>query len=146
MWFTFTDDTFLEHLFPLLLSNPLQNQSLRLTISCYITFATMDSNIFRSKGYSFVTNPSEDIKPLQLIVKKSPNEGINVNAQLSDLFVEKTYPIPIIQKNKRLASCLNPLDDWTKIENQFSHSKFRNHGKTKTTIQSGREAQYSSGG
>jgi hypothetical protein len=44
------------------------------------------------------------------------------------------------------SKCLSPLNDWTKIVNQFSHSKFRNHVKTKKTIQSGGEVQYSSGG
>jgi hypothetical protein len=41
--------------------------------------------------------------------------------------------------------CLSPLNDWTKIVNQFSHSKFRNHVKAKKTIQSGGKVQYSSG-
>ena len=51
-----------------------------------------------------------------------------------------------LTKRKTTANCPSPLDDWTKIVNQFSHSKFRNHGKTKETIYSGGEVQYSSGG
>ncbi|ULQ55978.1 hypothetical protein KJS94_15115 [Flavihumibacter rivuli] len=30
--------------------------------------------------------------------------------------------------------CLSPLEAWTKIVNQFSHSKFKEHGKNKTSI------------
>ena len=41
--------------------------------------------------------------------------------------------------------CLSPLKDWTKIANQFSLSKFRNHDKNKATIYPGGEAQYPSG-
>ena len=36
--------------------------------------------------------------------------------------------------------CLSPLKDWTNCINQFSHSKFRNYVKDKTTIYPGGEA------
>jgi hypothetical protein len=38
------------------------------------------------------------------------------------------------QTGRATGNCLSPLEGWTKIVNQFSHSKFRIHGKTKTTI------------
>jgi hypothetical protein len=41
---------------------------------------------------------------------------------------------------------ISSIEYWTEIDNQFSHSKFRNYGKTKVIIHSGKEVEYSSGG
>jgi hypothetical protein len=59
-----------------------------------------------------------------------------------------SYPINCLKFPRWhwMHGCLSPLNGWTKIVNQFSHSKFRNHVKTKKTIQSGGKVQYSSGG
>ena len=68
--------------------------------------------------------------------------------KFKDMIASLTFYPNESEKNAKTGKipCPSPLDDWTKIGGQFSHSKFRNHGRTKTTIQSGGEAQYSPGG
>ncbi len=69
-------------------------------------------------------------------IQKDPNNQMQTNdenvGQVSLPFNEtqfKDFIVSLLGK-----PCLSPLKGWTKIVNQFSHSKFRNYDENKTTV------------
>ena len=58
-------------------------------------------------GYTWVSIPSSDIEPLQLLEQVGAGQVQQLNAELTDMFEPKNYAPPLLQSNKPLPSSLH---------------------------------------
>ena len=65
---------------------------------------------FTQLGYTWVSLPSGDIEPLQLLERAGAGKVQQLNAELTDMFEPNSYPPPVVQPNKTLPAELNVED------------------------------------
>jgi hypothetical protein len=65
---------------------------------------------FTQLGYTWVTMPSSDIEPLQLVERIGPGAVQQLNAEMTDMFEPNSYAAPLPQGGKALPPELNVED------------------------------------